>query len=117
MHIFALKHKKISHNSTFLQHFCNNCLFPYKIRIDLSSKYCKFIIEKLVQICFIQKITIEILNYKKWWFGMNSVLAFCLGILLGVLIGAIAGIAGAIAGLRVLHLMKLKRINDKRKQK
>jgi len=48
---------------------------------------------------------------------MNSVLAFCLGILLGVLIGAIAGIAGAIAGLRVLHLMKLKRINDKRKQK
>ncbi|ABN51564.1 MAG TPA: hypothetical protein DEF39_02100 [Hungateiclostridium thermocellum] len=46
---------------------------------------------------------------------MNSVLAFCLGILLGVLIGAIAGIAGAIAGLRVLHLMKLKRINDKKK--
>jgi len=32
-----------------------------------------------------------------------------------VLIGAIAGIAGAIAGLRVLHLMKLKRINDKKK--
>jgi len=28
---------------------------------------------------------------------------------------AIAGIAGAIAGLRVLHLMKLKRINDKKK--
>jgi len=48
---------------------------------------------------------------------MNSVLAFCLGILLGVLIGAIAGIAGAIAGLRVLHLMKLKRITTKRKQK
>jgi len=48
---------------------------------------------------------------------MNSVLAFCLGILLGVLIGAIAGIAGAIAGLRVLHLMKLKELTTKRKQK
>ncbi|GAE88901.1 hypothetical protein [Acetivibrio straminisolvens] len=46
---------------------------------------------------------------------MNSILTLCLGILIGLFIGVITGTVGAIAGLRVLHLMRMKKIQEKKK--
>ncbi|HOM01563.1 MAG TPA: hypothetical protein PLH43_01875 [Acetivibrio sp.] len=48
---------------------------------------------------------------------MNFVLTLCLGILIGLLIGIVAGIIGAIAGLRVLHLVKTKKNQNKKSAK
>lgn len=46
---------------------------------------------------------------------MNFMLTLSLGILIGLLIGVIAGTIGAIMGLRVLHVMKMKKIQEKKK--
>ncbi|MFZ5986550.1 MAG: hypothetical protein ACOYWZ_05400 [Bacillota bacterium] len=43
------------------------------------------------------------------------ILSLALGILIGLLVGVIAGSAGTLLGLRFLHVLKLRKVQERKK--